>query len=191
MSAFLNFLVKWRKSSGNRLFDLLVTAAKPVKSMPDRRAMLEAEEAQVEISFGDVRTLAISGDSLDKILVKSDGSCSSEENADASIFHDGDQPPLHLVECKYRILPGGGSTKGLGAKALLDKVNGQIQKTRMFLVGEKYCPADGGFLVTNHDVAETLYDVIENERSGGASYDFDVGNTEELKSWLLMRGVRL
>lgn len=74
MSAFLDFLVKWRKSSGNRLFDLLVTAAKPVKDMPERRDMLEAEKEQVAISFGDVRTLAISGDSLDKILVKPDGS---------------------------------------------------------------------------------------------------------------------
>ena len=191
MSAFLDFLVKWRKSSGNRLFDLLVTAAKPVKDMPERRDMLEAEKEQVAISFGDVRTLAISGDSLDKILVKPDGSGSSEENADASIFHDGELPPLHLVECKYRILPGGGSSKGLGAKSLLDKVNRQIQKTRAFLADEKYMPADGGFLVTNHDVAETLYDVLENERSGGASYDFDVGNTEGLKSWLSMRGVKL
>ena len=187
MSAFLDFLVKWRRSSGNRLFDLLVTAAKPVKDMPERRDMLEAEKEQVAISFGDVRTLAISGDSLDK----TDGSGSSEENADASIFHDGELPPLHLVECKYRILPGGGSSKGLGAKSLLDKVNRQIQKTRAFLADEKYRPADGGFLVTNHDVAETLYDVLENERSGGASYDFEVGNTEGLKSWLSMRGVKL
>lgn len=73
----------------------------------------------------------------------------------------------------------------------MDKVNRQIQQMRAFLADEKYRPADGGFLVTNHDVAETLYDVLENERSGGASYDFDVGNTEGLKSWLSMRGVKL
>lgn len=191
MSAFQEFLVKWRKSSGNRLFDLLVTAAKPVKDMPERQDMLEAESSQVEVAFGDVRALAISGDSLDKILVKPGVSGSSEENADASIFHIDEQPPMHLVECKYRILPGGGSSKGLGAKDLLDKVYGQIQKTRVFLLNENYNPADGGFLVTNHDVAETLYDVLESERAGGASYDFDVGNTEDLKAWLSARGVKL
>lgn len=191
MSAFQEFLVKWRKSSGNRLHDLLATAAKPVKNMPERKDMLEIESRQVAVVFGDVQTLAISGDSLDKILVKPDGSGSSEENADASIFHIDERPPMHLVECKYRILPGGGSARGLGAKDLLDKVCGQIQKTRDFLLSENYNSAGGGFLVTNHDVAETLYDVLESERSGGASYDFDVGNTEDLKGWLLARGVKL
>lgn len=191
MSAFHDFLAKWRKSSGNRLFDLLVSASKPVKDMPERKDMLELESVCVVTEFGKVETLAISGDSLDKLLVKGDGSGSPEENADVAAFTNGDVPPVHLVECKYRLLPGGGKTKPIGAVQLFEKVFGQIGKTRTFLDGEGMVCCHGGFLVVNHEVASTLYDVLESEKSAGTNYDFEVGTTEDLKVWLAGRGVSM
>lgn len=209
MGAFWEgYLAKWRNGKTS-LHDLLRREATPKASCKGcERKCLEEELAVIGRLFGGQRIWVINGDKLEEAYAKDRQKRCGEpaeprKSPDCYVFRSGTEPPVCLIECKYRICACEPTQKKARQArswrtvcAELDEATGKFVAAQGLLDAEGIARCGENFVVMNADIAPEIYAhwvayLIENGKDPYAGvHCLRLLGTEGLREALEKLGVR-